>query len=246
MSSQIIASKTLLAATRWDAPFFFMSEDRLSSIYDTVELLNVIKERKGFIEPQRFPSRLFNYVGLENISQKTRLLTEFQPKLGIEIKSRSKVYRQGDILYGRMRPTLNKVLEIGPELKEGICSTEIFVFSPLSNRINSVYLGEILTSRWVQSEIERIVGGATMPRINIKDFLQIHIPLPPLEIQAQIADFISNERSKFLKQLNYTSVSPLLIQGAVLDFISGNSEMKIQSKVESKEFWNNPLPDMEL
>lgn len=246
MQSTIIDSNELFQSSRWDANFFFKSSESLNTNYEMVKLSDLLVERKGFLEPQNFPQHLFNYVGLENISQKTRLLVDFKPKLGLEIKSRSKIFRNGDILYGRMRPTLNKVLRVNIEITEGICSNEIFVLSPNIDDVNPVYLEEILGSRWVQSEVERIVGGATMPRINIKDFMAIRIPLPPMEKQIEIADFIKSERDSWVKNLRLVERTPSLILQTVMDSLQGNVDYRLNASKDKSDVWDNPLPDLEL
>jgi len=246
MQTTIISSEILFTSTRWDANFFFKSEEALFTKYEQIKLSEIVKERKGFLEPQSYPQHVFNYVGLENISQKTRVLTDFKPKYGNEIKSRSKIFRKGDILYGRMRPTLNKVLRIDGELTEGICSSEIFVLSPVKDVVNPFFLEEILGSRWVQSEIERIVGGATMPRINIKDFLNIRVPLPPIDRQNEIAQFIQEERAGWMEELKKVKRTPSLIMDIVMNSLNHDLPLELDITSEKLLPWNNPLPDTEL
>jgi hypothetical protein len=72
-----------------------------------------------------------NYVSLGHISSSTGELVSFEPVPGSQILSSSPRFRKGDLLYGRMRPYLNKVW-----LAEfdGVCSGEAIATdrSPLS------------------------------------------------------------------------------------------------------------------
>ena len=73
------------------------------------------------------------YVGLENIEKDTGVIRAVNAD---GIKSTKNVFEAGDILYGKLRPYLNKhgVVEFS-----GVCSTDILVqqftaFKPLAHR----------------------------------------------------------------------------------------------------------------
>jgi len=246
MEYNIISSDKLLSSERWDPSFFICNDKELKSKYDLMSIGEVVTERRSFIEPRNYLKHVFNYIGLENISQNTRVLNGFSPKKGIEIKSRSKIFRNGDLLYGRLRPNLNKVLLIDDSLNEGICSSEIFVLSPKANLINAVYFSEILTSSWVLNEIDRLAGGATLPRVNINDFLNIKIPIPDIETQNLIAIFISNSRDVWLEHsCKYFQMPPAMKQ-SISDFIAGENNLELDLHFSALNKWENPLPDLEL
>jgi len=247
MKSSIISSEELVSSSRWDAPYFIGSGHVFSAKYPLVSISDLVEERKKFIEPQSYPEHMFNYIGLENISQNTRTLVDFNPKRGVEIKSRTKVFRKGDLLYSRLRPYLNKVLLIDDELNEGICSTEIFVLSPKIKIINPVYLSELLTSSWSCNEIDRLSGGATLPRINITDFLNIKIPVPPINVQLKLEQFINKNRAIWKDHAHNAEKIPVSIKDAIDHFLTEGGDLNLNvnnSALETR--WNNPLPDIEL
>ncbi len=68
------------------------------------------------------------YIGLEHIEKDTGKL------LGIgksnEVRSTKSKFYSGDLLYGKLRPYLNKVYLAN---FDGVCSTDILVFSALLN-----------------------------------------------------------------------------------------------------------------
>ena len=75
------------------------------------------------------------YVGLENIEKDTgNIGYEFAN----DIKSTKSVFSKGNILYGRLRPYLNKH---GKVCFDGICSTDILVFSS-----NDCYTAKLVDS----------------------------------------------------------------------------------------------------
>ncbi|NAW99671.1 restriction endonuclease subunit S [Vibrio sp. V23_P3S9T160] len=222
-----------------------MDSSEFNSEFNLIKLKNLVKERKLGIESKRYPSHKFNYVGLENIEPNKGCLVDFEPRLGSEIKSRSKVFRCGDVLFGRLRPNLNKVYCIDDTLVEGVCSTEFFVLVS-SDKILPKYLEAILSSDYIKNKVVSLVSGATLPRVSINEFLDLDIPVPPLETQSAIAKFYME--SKFEREVYKNKASRLVeeCRSEIMNFLSGNGELKIDMINFNENIWNNPLPDLEV
>ena len=92
------------------------------------------------------------------------------------------MFRAGDVLYGRLRPYLNKVCV--PEF-DGICSTDILVF-PRSDLIDSRFLGLFLSSRDVVSFANQHSAGVQLPRIGFESLSKFPVALPPSAEQKRI------------------------------------------------------------
>ena len=124
------------------------------------------------------------YVGLQNIEQGTgRLTGNVTAENPAEIKSLKNVFGQGDILYGKLRPNLNKVWLAD---RRGICSTDIFVIRPLDGRVLPPLYVHLFRSRRFNSAVLRQLKGAQLPRVGYQSFANLEIPLPPLEVQKEI------------------------------------------------------------
>lgn len=125
------------------------------------------------------------YVGLENIEKDTGKI-EQQP--ANEIKSTKNVFREGDILYGKLRPYLNKH---GIVSFSGVCSTDILVFRAKllsSNKLVDYFFH-------LPNFIEYAVAnskGINLPRVSEKIVLQASFPLPPLPEQQRIVTLIES------------------------------------------------------
>lgn len=245
MISNIISMNKLEVSSRWNADFFIDSNSKLvkSKNYRINKIGDLVEERREFLLPTDYIDRFFNYIGLENISQNNRSLVGFEPKLGAEIKSRCKIFRKGDILYGRLRPTLNKVLLINDELSEGICSTEIFVLVPNQELIDPDYLSEIFISKLVLDRVGNITAGAALPRMQIKDFLTLEVPVLPLEKQRLIASNALKIRKK-AQQLLLTANNTLSeLPNAFVDGVElGKKSIDIPQYNSIAKKFINPLP----
>jgi type I restriction enzyme M protein len=158
--------------------------------WEMVELGEVFSKVSDSIIPDSIEVDLINYIGLENISQGSgEIVGDFlsNPK---EIKSTKTIFQKDDILYGKLRPNLNKVYysEI-----EGICSTDIFVLRSTDKVIPKFYYSYFLSETF-NKEVLRGLKGAQLPRVGYEHFSKIIIPLPPTEIQQQIVARIEKEQ----------------------------------------------------
>ena len=98
------------------------------------------------------------YVGLENIESGTgRVLGATNP---VSVKSATFRFSSEHVLYGRLRPYLNKVLQ--PEF-DGHCSTEIFPIRPGAD-LSRDYLFYWLSMDATVKSLDATSTGARMPR----------------------------------------------------------------------------------
>ncbi|MCC6286758.1 MAG: restriction endonuclease subunit S [Chitinophagaceae bacterium] len=120
------------------------------------------------------------YVGLEHIESNTgKFLGSREPQ---SVKSSTFLFSQKHVLYGRLRPYLNKVLL--PEF-EGHCSTEIFPIIPGKNLDRRFLFYWFIKSDTVK-EIDSTWTGARMPRANMNAVLDFKFYLPSLRQQISI------------------------------------------------------------
>lgn len=91
-------------------------------------------------------------------------------------------FQAGDVLYGKLRPYLNKVVVAD---RPGFCTTEIIPLRPHSF-LMAGYLRIFLRSPWFLGYAAAKNYGMKMPRLGTKDLESAPIPLPPLAEQKRI------------------------------------------------------------
>ncbi|MBM3456499.1 MAG: restriction endonuclease subunit M, partial [Bacteroidetes bacterium] len=154
------------------------------------ELGEVLSCIKNHINPNEISSDIVNYIGLENIeSHKGNIIGEIK-SIPTEIKSSKFSFENGDILYGKLRPNLNKVAL--PDF-DGICSTDILVLR-VKELNESFFYYCYLRDEYFNHEVLKGLKGAQLPRIDFNYISKISIPVPPIEIQQSIVDRIEEER----------------------------------------------------
>ena len=124
------------------------------------------------------------YVGLENISQNTgRLIGQTETCDPTSIKSLKTVFSPKQILYGKLRPNLNKVWFSD---RSGICSTDIFAIKAKLRQTEPALYSHIFRSQRFNKLVINQLTGAQLPRIGWQSFAKIQIPLPSLKVQQEI------------------------------------------------------------
>ena len=128
---------------------------------------------------------------LEDIEKNTAKVLQYFEKKDRVIKGVRHCFKQGDLLFSKLRTYLNKVFVAQ---KDGYCSTEIIPVSFFSN-ITPQYICFVLKSNYFLQYSALRGYGVKMPRIGTTDALHTFIPLPPINEQRKI---ISKVQSCFL------------------------------------------------
>ena len=125
---------------------------------------------------------------LEDIEKDTgRILKKVYQKERKAVSDKN-IFKENDVLYGKLRPYLNKCV-IAHE--SGYCSTEIEPIT-LIEYVLPEYLHIVMTSKYFLNYVNSCSYGAKMPRLGTKDGQNAKIPLPPLEEQKKIVEKIES------------------------------------------------------
>jgi type I restriction enzyme M protein len=159
--------------------------------WEVVRVDEVFSKSDKTINPETIKGAV-TYIGLENITQNTGELTgDFVTKTPSVIRSLKNIFQKGSILYGKLRPNLNKVWLAD---RDGICSTDIFVIKPNSNKIISGFYANIFRSESFNERVLFQIKGTQLPRVGWTSFADLKIPFPPLEVQKEIVARIEREQ----------------------------------------------------
>ena len=133
-------------------------------------------------------------VNLENIESKSGRFIPTDSKYEGEGTS----FRKGDVLFGKLRPYLAKVL--APET-EGSAIGDIYVFRPTS-RIDTNFLKYTLLADTFVTIVDSSTYGTKMPRANWDFISCVPIVIPPLSEQQTIALSLDDKCSEIDKLID--------------------------------------------
>ena len=116
---------------------------------------------------------------IEKVTSKLLARVKFSERRS---KSSKTIFRKGDVLYGKLRPYLDKVLVVAAD---GVCSSEIIPMRGYLD-IDPYYLRYALKRPDFIAYVNSKTYGVKMPRLGTPDARMALLPLPPLTEQKRI------------------------------------------------------------
>ena len=153
---------------------------------------------------------------LEDIEAGGRLLKKRRISESSSIGEKT-YFRNGQVLYSKLRPYLKKVL-IADE--EGICTPEMIAFDVFGG-ISAKYILYCLLNSYTDRVIDKRSYGIKMPRVDAGFMVNLPIPVPPLSEQIYIVDKV-DEILSVIKKI-----------GSCQDKYSNNLEVLIHKIIDA-------------
>jgi len=119
---------------------------------------------------------------LKDIEKHTSRLLERSPFKDSPSKSTKTQFFAGDVLYGKLRPYLNKVIVAD---QDGYCTTEIVPLR-IYRDVDPDFLKYLLRRPDFLNHVNELTYGINLPRLGTDDARNVPIPLPPLAEQRRI------------------------------------------------------------
>lgn len=155
------------------------------------------------------PDDEFIFVNLSAVDQDTKAITAPHRLLGSDAPSRARqVLKRGDVLVSTVRPNLNGVAIVSPDVDGAIGSTGFCVLRPAEGRLDSRYLYHWVRTPAFVEDMVRQATGASYPAVTDGTVRRSRIPAPPLGEQRRIAaildeaDALRAKRRAALAQLD--------------------------------------------
>ena len=155
-----------------------------------MRLGDVLRLRKEVVHPRDNPSGRATFVGLEHIDSGTGKRNGSVEIDLTALTGRKPRFYQNDIVYGYLRPYLNKVW-----LAEfnGLCSVDQYVYCVAAERADPEFIAWFMRS---PDFLERAPIDSTpgqLPRIRTEEVASVPIILPPIAEQRRIAGRLANQ-----------------------------------------------------
>lgn len=152
----------------------------LPAHWQVVRLGEVVSLGGGVVDPANYRGK--RYVGLEHIdSGSVRISRWGDPS---SVSSAKSYFTQNQILYGKLRPYLDKAALAD---FEGICSTDILVFEIDQKVANPLYVAYLLHTKQFIEYANSTSTGVNHPRTSWTALRKWEFSLPPLPEQQAIA-----------------------------------------------------------
>lgn len=157
-------------------------------ITEVVKVRDIVVRDTGSRNPTKTPAETFVYVDVTAVDNTAKAITGARLVLGSDAPSRArKQIRQGDILVSTVRPNLNAVAMVPPELDGQVASTG-FCILRATERVLPEFLYYFTRARVFVESLTSLVAGAMYPAVTDSQVLDQELPLPPICEQRRIVD----------------------------------------------------------
>lgn len=155
-----------------------MTTVEIGCVVDPVEKWNPKREGDG----------TFIYVDISSIDRRTKAVSAPSLIDAVEAPSRARqLIAAGDVLVSTVRPNLNAVAYVKPELDGATASTGYCVLRPRPSELDGRYLFHWVRAVPFIAHLVQRVTGSSYPAVSDKIVKATPIPLPPIKEQERIA-----------------------------------------------------------
>ena len=140
----------------------------------------------------------YPHIGIDSIEKETGRLVGYRTIAEDGVISGKYLFTPAHIIYSKIRPNLNKVAM--PDF-DGLCSADAYPILVKEGVCNREYFGYALRSKYFLDYILSFSNRTNLPKVNKKQVEGFTLPLPPMELQSQFANFVKRvDKSKVVVQ----------------------------------------------
>jgi len=150
----------------------------------------VLTLRKEIVHPRDNPTGPATFVGLEHIETSTGRRIGSLPLEMSQLTGRKPRFYRGDIVYGYLRPYLNKVWVAE---FDGLCSVDQYVYSVPDSIADTQFVAWFMRSATFLQRAPVGDAPAWLPRIRTEEVSATEINLPSLDEQRRMAALINDQ-----------------------------------------------------
>jgi len=145
-----------------------------------VRLGEILNPRKEIIHPYDNPKGPAIFVGLEHIESNTGVRIGSVDVEMSKLTGRKPKFYKGDIVYGYLRPYLNKVwiAEF-----DGLCSVDQYIYKVDNNKADTSFVAWFMRCPVYLERAPIDTSPGQLPRIRTEEVASVEINLPPLDEQ---------------------------------------------------------------
>ena len=139
----------------------------------------------------------YPHIGIDSIEKETGRLSGYRTIAEDGVISGKYLFTPQHIIYSKIRPNLNKVAL--PDFT-GLCSADAYPILVNADVCTREYLGYTMRSSFFLDYILAFSNRTNLPKVNKTQVEGFSLPLPPIELQNQFAEFIKQiDKSKFVE-----------------------------------------------
>lgn len=218
-----VINETVTHGLNKNAPMKFSGVEWIGNIpshwqINKLKRVTTVRNEKGIYEPN-ITNR---YIGLENVKSYSNdiivTLSEYD-------KSVQSICCKGDLMFSKLRPYLAKVI-IAPY--DSFCTGEMLIISSFDGDMR--FLRYLMLHESFINSVDSSTYGAKMPRANPNYILNMQLPIPQIDEQREIANYIDEKTLKIdnvvKKQLQIIAELQEFKSSLISDVVTGKIDVR--------------------
>lgn len=177
------------------------------------------------------------YIDLSSVSIETKKIIETSEVDATNAPSRAqKIVQEGDVIFATTRPTQMRYCLIDGIYSGEVASTGYCVLRPQISKVLPKWILYCIASKRFKSHVENNESGAAYPAISDTKVKAFEIPIPPLNIQAEIVrilDAFTELTTELTTELVARKQQYAYYRKKLLTFNDGEVEWKTLDEVAS-------------
>jgi type I restriction enzyme S subunit len=191
--------------------------------WNVIKFGKCVSIKSNLVNPEEYME--YWQIAPDNIAKgSAKLLDNVKTVADSGVISWNHLFFKGQIIYSKIRPLLNKVI-IAPY--DGLCSADMY---PMETKYNTKYVVYLILSSMFTAQVGLVTANRVkMPKINQNELNNIIVPIPSMEEQKEIADYLDekctaidtliSKKEQFLTELeNYK-------KSLIYEYVTGKKEV---------------------
>lgn len=181
------------------------------------------KIKSNLVSPEKFSD--YPQISPDSIEKNTGKIIDSKTVEESGIISDNHLFYEGQIIYSKIRPTLNKVI-IAPF--DGLCSADMY---PIEAFCNTKFLFYTMLSNYFVSQVGLVTQNRVkMPKINQEELGVIIVTIPNEDEQQKIANYLDARCAEFETILSEKQKQIEILQklkkSVIYEYVTGKKEVK--------------------
>ncbi|MDA8536379.1 restriction endonuclease subunit S [Alphaproteobacteria bacterium] len=170
------------------------------------------------------PEFYFEYISLEAVSGGQLLSLQSMRFSEAPSRARRKM-KEGDVLFGTVRPNLKSHYFNRSNSDNLICSTGFCVIRPKKNIFNGYFLFRHLMSGSFDTQINKIIAGSNYPAVSSGDVRKLRISVPDISLQNEISAELEDFESEIIKLKTQLLKAKKVKAGMMQELLTGRTRL---------------------
>lgn len=218
-----VINETVTHGLNKNAPMKFSGVEWIGNIpshwhINKLKRVTTVRNEKGIYEPN-ITNR---YIGLENVKSYSNDIIATLSEYDESVQS---ICCKGDLMFSKLRPYLAKVI-IAPY--DSFCTGEMLIISSFDGDMR--FLRYLMLHESFINSVDSSTYGAKMPRANPNYILNMQLPIPQIDEQREIANYIDEKTLKIdnvvKKQLQIIAELQELKSSLISDVVTGKIDVR--------------------